>query len=335
MAVPSRLRVSRLPSGTRRAGLPARWAWYASRVRHAFSISPDICGQPQAPKYACKNEQPALSFARRMLEALKAMGSKPRMANWVEHVQAQGRYTFTREQVASETGRSFVAVQSAMRRLIEQGRVASPRRGFFVVVPPEYRVTGAPPASWFIDELMRHFKQPYYVGLLTAAALHGAAHQQPLAFQVITSKPTRAIRVGSISIRFLMNGRLAQMPTIEKQTETGTMRVATPEACAYDLVRYPAAAGHLGNVLTVLSELVEQCDKDALLRIAPLVRLPDVQRLGYLLDQLEEAELATPLYAWLRQQTVRPVLLVPHMPPRDSSPNRWFVLSNTLMESDL
>jgi len=270
-----------------------------------------------------------------MLEALKAMGSKPRMANWVEHVQAQGRYTFTREQVASETGRSFVAVQSAMRRLIEQGRVASPRRGFFVVVPPEYRVTGAPPASWFIDELMRHFKQPYYVGLLTAAALHGAAHQQPLAFQVITSKPTRAIRVGSISIRFLMNGRLAQMPTIEKQTETGTMRVATPEACAYDLVRYPAAAGHLGNVLTVLSELVEQCDKDALLRIAPLVRLPDVQRLGYLLDQLEEAELATPLYAWLRQQTVRPVLLVPHMPPRDSSPNRWFVLSNTLMESDL
>jgi hypothetical protein len=50
--------------------------------------------------------------------------------------------------------------------------------GVAVVVPPEYREAGCPPASWFIHDLMRFLGQPYYVALLTAAAIHGAAHQQ-------------------------------------------------------------------------------------------------------------------------------------------------------------
>jgi len=43
----------------------------------------------------------------------------------------------------------------------------------------EYRVAGAPPASWYIDDFMKAVGTPYYVGVLTAAALHGAAHQAP------------------------------------------------------------------------------------------------------------------------------------------------------------
>ena len=43
----------------------------------------------------------------------------------------------------------------------------------------ENRVAGAPPASWYIDDFMKAIGAPYYVGVLTAAALHGAAHQQP------------------------------------------------------------------------------------------------------------------------------------------------------------
>jgi hypothetical protein len=68
--------------------------------------------------------------------------------------------------VESDTEPSFVAAQTALRRLKQQGRVVSPRRGFYVVVPPEYRAAGSLPASWFIDDLMRYLDQPYYVGLL-------------------------------------------------------------------------------------------------------------------------------------------------------------------------
>ena len=76
------------------------------------------------------------------------------MPRWVEQLQSEGRYTFTRSEAEARTGRSFVAVQSALRRLKQQGRIASPKRGFYVIVPPEYRAVGSPPASCFIDQPM-------------------------------------------------------------------------------------------------------------------------------------------------------------------------------------
>jgi predicted transcriptional regulator of viral defense system len=265
----------------------------------------------------------------------KSMDSKPAMSLWVEQLQSRGRYTFTREQAESDTERSFVAAQTALRRLKQRGRVVSPRRGFYVLVPPEYRVTGSPPASWFIDDLMRYLGQPYYVGLLSAAAIHGAAHQQPMVFQVITGKPTRDMRAGKVTLQFSMNGKAEQMPVVEQQTETGTMRVATPETCAFDLVRYPATAGHLSNAAMVLSELAEHLDGETLVKVAPLVRLPDVQRLGYLLDAIVEVEVADQLAGWLQERKPRPVPLHPGEPKGANADNRWHVRPNVDLELDL
>jgi predicted transcriptional regulator of viral defense system len=225
--------------------------------------------------------------------------------------------------VESETERSPVAVQTALRRLKQQGRIVSPRRGFYVIVPPEYRATGSLPASWFIDDLMRHLDQPYYVGLLSAAAIHGAAHQQPMVFQVVTDRPTREMRAGKVTIRFSMSGKVEQMPTTGIQTETGTMRVATPETTAFDLVRYQAAAGHVGNIVTVLGELVERVDGQALVKLAHLVKLPDVQRLGYLLDAVGDRELAAPLAGWLKTRHPRVVPLLPGEPAAAGIDDRW------------
>jgi predicted transcriptional regulator of viral defense system len=257
------------------------------------------------------------------------------MSIWVEQLQARGCYTFTRAQAESETERSFVATQTALRRLKEQRRIASPRRGFYVVVPPEYRSTGSPPASWFIDELMCYLDQPYYVGLLSAAAIHGASHQQPMVFQVVTSKPTREMRAGKVAIRLSMNSKVEQMPVTETQTETGTMRVATPETTAYDLVRYQAGAGHLSNAATVLAELAERMNAQALVSIAHLLRLPDVQRLGYLLDAVGEGDLAGPLAEWLEERRPRVILLRPGEPADVETDRRWHVLPNVELEVEV
>ena len=263
------------------------------------------------------------------------MPSISALAMWVEQLQSRGRYTFTGAEAESDTERSFVGVQTALRRLKEQGRVVSPRRGFYVVVPPEYRAAGAPPASWFIDDLMHYIGQPYYVGVLSAAALHGAGHQQPMVFQVVTDRPTRDVRVGKVTIRFTMSGLVDRLPAVELQTETGTMRVATPETCAFDLVRFPAAAGHLSNAATVLAELAERLDAQLLVDIAPLVRIPDVQRLGYLLDAVGQDEIAAPLVAWLSSRKPRAVPLQPGV-GTDSGPDpRWYVVPNVELEVDV
>ena len=257
------------------------------------------------------------------------------MSRWVERLQERGRYTFTRAQVESETGRSLVAAQTALRRLKEQGRVVAPRRGFYVVVPPEYRAAGSPPATWFIDELMHHLGQPYYVGLLTAAALHGAGHQRPMVFQVVTSKPTREMRSGEVALQFTMRSGVKQMPVLQQQTETGTMRLATAETTAFDLVRYPAGAGHLSNAATVLGELSERMNGHALMGIAPLVRLPDVQRLGFLVEAVGERGLAEALARWLEGKRPRAIALDPRGPAGATADRQWRVRENVELELDL
>jgi len=190
-----------------------------------------------------------------------------------------------------------------------------------------------PPASWFIHDVMRFLGQPYYVGILSAVAIHGAAHQQPMQFQCITDRPTRPARAGRVRIGFHMGRHVEQAPVATIQTETGTMRVSTPEATAFDLVRFAPAAGHIGNVVTVLGELAEKIDPQALVGLADLYAVSDVQRLGYLLEQLVEKRLADPLAEQLQTRRYRPILLATGKAKGDSPIDpRWRVTPNEKVE---
>lgn len=266
-----------------------------------------------------------------------ALNNSPRLLALVEDLQGRGRYSFTLAEVTTAAGeRSAVAVEAALRRLRARGRIATPRRGFHVIVPAEYRTAGCPPASWFIEDLMRFLGQPYYVGLLSAAALHGAAHQQPMAFQVITDRPTRPALAGRVRIVFHMSRSVVQMPVMAVQTETGSMRVSTPEGTALDLVRFASAAGQIGNVATVITELAEKISGDALVQLAPGFALPDVQRLGYLLDLAGEHERADPLARWLTSRRVRPTALGRGQRGKRIRPDaRWRVIANVAVKADV
>ena len=258
------------------------------------------------------------------------------LAEFVEDLQAGGRYTFTRAEAMGAGERSQVALEAALRRLRQRGRIAGPRRGFFVLVPVEYREAGCPPVSWFIDDLMRFLGQPYYTGLLSAAAIHGAAHQQPMVFQVVTDRPTRPASAGRGRIEFHMSRRLESAPVVEVQTDTGSMRVSTPETTAFDLVRFAPAAGHLSNVATVLGELAETIDPAALANLASLYVVPVTQRLGYLLDLLGEGELAESLADALVGRRCRTILLLPGQATGLDPPHpRWRVIPNERVEVDL
>jgi len=48
---------------------------------------------------------------------------------------------------------------------------------------------GVIPVEFYIDELMKYLNKTYYVGLYSAAMFHGAAHQQPQEFYIISEKP--------------------------------------------------------------------------------------------------------------------------------------------------
>jgi len=257
---------------------------------------------------------------------------------WVRARQARGRYTFTHAEAVAGLGRTALGVSKALRRLVLRGRLVAPRQRFYVVVPAEYDLAGAPPAQWFIEDLMTHIGQPYYVGLLAAAAQHGAAHQAAQVFQVVTDRPTRRIRAGRNRIEFVVKTDLASTPTLTVNTPTGSMRVSTSEATALDLVRYHKNTGYLSAVATVLSELAERLDAEELARTAAAAgyELSVVQRLGYLLDRVGAEAVTSELARLIAGSRPQAVPLRPDR-PREGCPvdARWRVVVNEDVESDL
>ncbi|MBI5287968.1 MAG: type IV toxin-antitoxin system AbiEi family antitoxin [Chloroflexi bacterium] len=268
---------------------------------------------------------------------MKRAGSRRQsLAGFVDALQGRGRYVFDRQEALKTLGVSDEALQASARRLAAKRRIVVPRRGFFVIVPIEYRSAGAPPPDWYIDDLMTFAGQPYYVGLLSAAALHGAAHQQPQEFQVVTDAPLRPARAGRVRIRFFTKRHFERTPTTQVKTETGSMRVSTAEATAIDLVRYARSAGHLANVATVLAELAERLDSERLVEAARAdVELSHVQRLGYLLDLVGAAAAGERLAGWLAKQRPRAVPLRPGRAPKTATKDpRWHVVINEKVEVD-
>lgn len=258
------------------------------------------------------------------------------LAGFVDALQASGSYVFDRRQVGTTLGLTGPALKRAVARLKARGRLCVPRRGFYVIVPLEYRVAGAPPPTWFIDSLMRHIGRPYYVGVLSAAAIHGAAHQQPQEFQIVSDRPERPLRAGRARIRFLSKERLDASAVIDMKTDTGTMRVAAPETTAFDLLRYGHAAGGLANIATVLAELAERMDPRRLVTAAEVDgELTRVQRLGHLLDRVGARSLADRLARWVARRRPRPVLLRPGRPASGATvDSRWQVVVNERVEAE-
>ena len=220
----------------------------------------------------------------------------PSAAAWLDMLQASGRVAFSTHQAQAALGSSAEATQAALRRLKARGKLADPMRGFHVIVPPEYRALGCRPAEQFVPELMDHLEQPWHVGLLSAAALHGAAHQVPQYLQVVVALARRAIVCGGVQVDFVVRHDVAQTPKLQRNTATGVLSVATPEATAFELVAYPERCGYLSNVATVLRDLAERLDAALLRAEARRVPLAWVQRLGFLLELAEAAELAEPLH---------------------------------------
>ena len=225
-------------------------------------------------------------------------------------------------------------MKKALQRLSRRGRVLKVKDYFYVIVPLEYQSAGGPPASWFIHDLMAAMQLPYYVGLLTAAAQHGASHQQPQEFQVVTDRSVRPLTVGRARIRFFASKFVEKAAAVNIKTPTGSMRVATPETTAVDLVRFARAAGHLDNVATVLAELSSLLDPKKLLAAVRLVNdVPNAKRLGYILDLVRARRLSEPIHAWVERQSLRPVPLQPGRPVTNAREDRrWHVLVNQPIE---
>jgi len=230
---------------------------------------------------------------------------------YVAALAASGRYHFVSRDAQSALGVSADAAKLALNRLAKQELIASPARGFYVVVPPEYHSLGCLPADQFIPALMKRLALLYYAGLLSAAQYHGAAHHRPQEFQVFLAKNRRPIQCGNVRVTFMARRRIKDVPVQSFNTPRGSVLVSSPEATALDLVGYQHHAGGLDQVATVLSELAERINAEKLAAAAQTAPVPWVQRLGYLLEHLGAGEKTPPLKAYVREHAKQSAALLP------------------------
>jgi predicted transcriptional regulator of viral defense system len=259
----------------------------------------------------------------------------PHARSYIRDLAASGRYSFTSPEARAVLGVSADAAKVSLHRLIREGEIASPARGFYVIVPPEYRSLGCLPADQFIPALMQRAAVPYYAGLLTAAQYHGAAHHRPQEFQVMLAESRRPIHCGQVRVAFFVRKRLREIPLQNFNTPRGTIQVSAPEATALDLVGYQQQVGGLDQVVTILSELAERIDPQKLAVVAQTAPLPWAQRLGYLLEQAGAAEKTVDLKSLVKKSARETVALLPGAPAdkarRDAD---WKLIVNADVETE-
>lgn len=265
-----------------------------------------------------------------------------KLIEYIEQLRQKGRMSFTSKEALKELGISPQAFRMSLMRLRRKKALVTPFKNFHLIVPPEYHAFGCLPANLFIPLLMKHLNASYYTCLLSAAALHGAAHQSPQIFQVMVDRRMRPIRCGRIAINFIFKKDLTNIPIQSFNVPTGYLAVSTPETTAMDLLMYPRQAGGINHIATVLTELIEAIDPQKLLSLAKSSKENSwIQRLGYILEKLEPHEVDIKnecinlLKKYIQQTNPSYVSLVGRKIKNFARENEWRIIVNTEIESDI
>lgn len=263
------------------------------------------------------------------------------LQKWIKDRAIHGFPTFSIEDVR-ETGMysSEQILQNELYRLCSNKTIASVYRGFYVIIPVQYVLRGSVPATYYIDQLMAYLSKPYYVCMLSAAELLGAAHQRPQQFSVMTTFPKRrVVSTRNVIIDWFYREGLPEDALITKNTETGTIRISNPLLTAADLVQYQQHVGGLSLVATILEELSEQINiKSQFASLASFVKKVTWQRLGYILEHVvEENELADELYEQIRNLPGSLMYMPFSTSAEDNTSernSRWKIKINVQIEKD-
>lgn len=263
------------------------------------------------------------------------------LQKWIKDRAIHGFPTFSVVDVRSAgLYTSEQILQNELSRLCSNKVITNVYKGFYVIIPVHYILRGSVPATYYIDQLMAYLNKPYYVSMLSAAELLGAAHQRPQQFSVMTTLPrSRVVATRNVVIDWFYRDRLPEEALITKNTETGIIRISNPLLTAADLVQYQQHVGGLSRVATILEELSEQIDiQNQFVPLIPFVKKVVWQRLGYLLEYvIEEKEMADELY-WQLRSLSGTITYLPLSPSvggdtysRDS---RWKLDINVQIETD-
>jgi hypothetical protein len=244
---------------------------------------------------------------------------------------ALGRVAFSLADLTKESGLSAIAAKRQLSRLGDKVARVSPRQPFYLIVAPEHRAMGAPPAVWWLNDYFNWLGRPYYLALQSAASSFGSNPQALQVTQVMTDRPCRPIKLERIQVRFFVKRGIGLTPTQQLAQASAPLYISTPEATAFDLIRYATSIGGIERAAETIAPLLPALRARELKRVLEAEDEPAIaQRLGFVVEAGGAKKLAQVIYDWLPDKLVA-VPLSPLKGERKNIPvvERWQVLNNS------
>ena len=268
------------------------------------------------------------------------------MKEYTDDLLALGKSYFVRDEVLIQLKTSPKAFIAAANRLIKKKELASPYRGFYLILRPEDRFTGAPDPECWIDPLMQYLNLDYRISLLRAAAFHGASHQATMLFQVVVPKQLRNIEIGRHQIQFVYQNSVSFAKSNKPEwlfpmkSRSGYANAAGVELTLLDCARYYRKAGGINHIAQVAKDIGAIAKPKRLAKIACAYENSTVRRLGYLLDHVGHERQAKALLPFAkRAKSLKPldpsILPIHAVFSAHYEENRtWMLLINEIVEID-
>ncbi|OGT26238.1 MAG: hypothetical protein A3I77_06350 [Gammaproteobacteria bacterium RIFCSPLOWO2_02_FULL_42_14] len=264
------------------------------------------------------------------------------LSEYIKNNRAKGRFVFTTDQAISDLQISKNALYCAAYKLKKKKDIISIAKHLYLIVPPEYQSVGSLPAEELLPLLMAYWKANYYVCGLSAAYYHGASHQKPQTYQVMSDHQIKSIKFGKVKIDFFCKTKLTPWLVEKKIMRTGYLTISSPELTLYDLFSNRRLSGGLNQTATVLSELIESLDADRLLKIIKEIKEHAWwQRLGYMLshidsiDSKKQKKLLQTLRKYAKKCELNWITLAPELSTKNAIRDEfWKLIANTTIETD-
>lgn len=255
--------------------------------------------------------------------------------DYIRRLLQSGKVTFSRPEASAILGVG-ATLSNKLSRLESEGWIMPVGRGFYAIIESADQAYGFAPAYSFLDDLATYRRLQYYVGGISAAAIHGASHQGAQEIQVVADRVLHPFEYRELKIGYFLKRSILPSMWARQTVRSGYLRVSTPEMTAYDLLFFPKACRSLSRVATILVEMGEAMRGPALRRLPELgCEQAALQRLGWLLDRTGWSRLADALHKALQPGQVPWRLLEPQLPRRGERNVRWRIIENSQVEPDI
>lgn len=258
---------------------------------------------------------------------------------WITQQEQRGITSFSFQQIRQAFhNRSENTLKTDINRLSSSKRIQNVYKGFYVIIPTQYQLKGVVPPTYYINELMEYLGKPYYVGLLSAAALFGASHQKAMLTQVVTTGPRSRISNKNTLLDWNYRQHIPSELIVSQNAEMGRINYSSAELTAVDIIQFASNIGGYQRAATVLAELVDSLDISKMECVLPYTTITTMQRLGYLLEFVVfDQDKADMLYDIVKKRNgyFNTVLMsTDRLPSNNARRNRWRVNMNIDIELD-